>query len=745
MYNSNGNVSKIADNGGNLVEYTYNTQNRLSEISTESTTYTLLYDGFGNQSAIKAGDNTLSTYEYGAFNGKLSQITYGNGHVVKYVYNDLEFISEIWYNDDTEPAYEYQYTSDGKLTRLTDNINGTVTVYKYDTDGRLISGIEYDLTNSSVNASTRVQYNDESYVSNVEYVTPYHAGSNMSSITSSYVYLYDKEGKITDEYIYVGEQTGEAFYGYDGHDRLISTNYYFDPVDSDSSYFSYSTDIVYLHQSVFTYPLVWEYTIDVEFESSNNSYYCGTVYNSDGNIISIVDLVNYTTQYRWSYDYDDLHQLIREDNSQLGQTYIYEYDDAGNIVSKKTYSYTTNAEITSTPLSVDTYVYSTSAWGDLLTSYNGTAITYDEIGNPLSYYNGSSYTFTWDGRRLVSAVKGSNNMSFIYNDEGIRTTKTVNGVTTHYVYSGNLLISEYTDTEAIVYIYDVNGSPIGFRYRLNTYADDVWDTYWYVKNVQGDIVEIYSSAGVKLVTYKYDAWGKTTVAYSNNGASTTAVKNNLTYRGYYYDSYLGLYYLQSRYYDPAICRFINADGYVSTGQGLTGYNMFAYCGNNPVMRVDPDGEGWLLFIALMCVLVALTSCDIEEKENAAREKYNESTVNINGENPDGIIDVEIIGDDIKILDSFEISNRYEQKAILNVAINSESYTGENKNINKMIREWSAHNLGYKLTKGEKMNTLVSWALGKDDANLSAKDVNISSSDNLSILYFFATLGGIISW
>ena len=263
--------------------------------------------------------------------------------------------------------------------------------------------------------------------------------------------------------------------------------------------------------------------------------------------------------------------------------------------------------------------------------------------------------------------------------------------------------------------------------------------------MQGDIVEIYSSAGVKLVTYKYDAWGKTTVAYSNNGASTTAVKNNLTYRGYYYDSYLGLYYLQSRYYDPAICRFINADGYVSTGQGLTGYNMFAYCGNNPVMRVDPDGEGWLLFIALMCVLVALTSCDIEEKENAAREKYNESTVNINGENPDGIIDVEIIGDDIKILDSFEISNRYEQKAILNVAINSESYTGENKNINKMIREWSAHNLGYKLTKGEKMNTLVSWALGKDDANLSAKDVNISSSDNLSILYFFATLGGIISW
>ena len=404
------------------------------------------------------------------------------------------------------------------------------------------------------------------------------------------------------------------------------------------------------------------------------------------------------------------------------------------------------AEITSTPLSVDTYVYSTSAWGDLLTSYNGTAITYDAIGNPLSYYNGSSYTFTWDGRRLATAVKGSKNMSFAYNDEGIRVSKTVNGVTTHYVYSGNLLISEYTDTATIVYIYDVNGSPIGFRYRLNTYADDVWDTYWYVKNVQGDIVDIYSSAGVKLVTYKYDAWGNTTVAYSNNGANTTAVNNNLTYRGYYYDSDLGLYYLQSRYYDPVICRFINADGYVTTGQGLTGYNMFAYCGNNPVMRVDPNGEGWILFIALVGILVVtLTSCDIEEKETAAREKYNDSTVNINGENSDGIVDVKIDGDKIKIIDSYTISNRYEKEAILTVAINSDSYTGENDNINQMVIEWSGHNLAYKVTKGERANALFSQILGKEDAHSSAQDVDFSSSDALYALYFIFTAGGIISW
>ena len=118
----------------------------------------------------------------------------------------------------------------------------------------------------------------------------------------------------------------------------------------------------------------------------------------------------------------------------------------------------------------------------------------------------------------------------------------------------------------------------------------MWDTYWYEKNLQGDIIAIYSASGTQLVTYKYDAWGKTTVTYSNNGANTTAVKNNLTYRGYYYDSDLDLYHLQTRYYDPVICRFINADGYLSTGQGLTGYNMFVYCGNNPVMYVDYIGR-----------------------------------------------------------------------------------------------------------------------------------------------------------
>ena len=179
-------------------------------------------------------------------------------------------------------------------------------------------------------------------------------------------------------------------------------------------------------------------------------------------------------------------------------------------------------------------------------------------------------------------------MSFAYNSDGLRISKTVNGVTRHYVYDGDLLVAEYTDTEAIVYIYDAFDSPIGFKYRSSSYAADVWDVYWYGKNLQGDIVAVYNSAGTLLVSYKYTAWGETTRYYSNGGGTTTAAKNNLTYRGYYYDSDLSMYYLQSRYYDPVIGRFINADS--ALYHSMLGYNMFAYCENNPVNYYDPTGE-----------------------------------------------------------------------------------------------------------------------------------------------------------
>ncbi|MBO7196527.1 MAG: RHS repeat-associated core domain-containing protein [Clostridia bacterium] len=171
-------------------------------------------------------------------------------------------------------------------------------------------------------------------------------------------------------------------------------------------------------------------------------------------------------------------------------------------------------------------------------------------------------------------------------------------------------MAEYTPNYTCVYIYDESGAIIGVKY-ISTSAGSSWQTYFFEKNMQGDVIAVYSDTGTKLVSYRYDAWGNVTTTYHNGGASTLAANNPIRYRSYYYDTALQMYYLQSRYYDAKICRFINADSYVSTGQGLTGYNMFAYCGNNPVMRVDPSGEiWWVLFADDIFQLALLTLCTL---------------------------------------------------------------------------------------------------------------------------------------
>ncbi len=126
----------------------------------------------------------------------------------------------------------------------------------------------------------------------------------------------------------------------------------------------------------------------------------------------------------------------------------------------------------------------------------------------MSYYNGNSYTFTWEkGRELATLVRGSQNISFTYNADGIRTSKTVNGVTHYYTLNGSQILSEEWEDNLYIYLYDESGAPIGMRYRNSTYAEAQFDTFWYTKNLQGDIVGVYNDEGVLVRSYVYDAWG----------------------------------------------------------------------------------------------------------------------------------------------------------------------------------------------------------------------------------------------
>ena len=217
-------------------------------------------------------------------------------------------------------------------------------------------------------------------------------------------------------------------------------------------------------------------------------------------------------------------------------------------------------------------------------------------------------THNWqNGRQLAEATKGSYTLSFKYNDEGIRTSKTVNGVEHIYTLNGSQIVSETWGNNTLIYLYDETGSPIGMQYRTSSMAEDVFVNFFFEKNLFGDIVAVYNESGTKVITYTYDAWGNHEPDELNVVGSNAAARYNpFRYRGYYYDTDTEFYYLQSRYYDPVTGRFLNADGYASTGQGLLGYNMYTYCGNNPVNRVDPAGQFWITVLVAIVVVVAST-------------------------------------------------------------------------------------------------------------------------------------------
>lgn len=229
---------------------------------------------------------------------------------------------------------------------------------------------------------------------------------------------------------------------------------------------------------------------------------------------------------------------------------------------------------------------------------NGYDIIYDEIGNPLSYMG---YTLTWqNGRQLASLSGNGTTASYTYDVDGLRTSKTVNGVKHEYYYVGSRLQYEKYGTTELWFFYDADGTPSGIRYKNGDNIND----YYFVCNWRGDVTEIYDSTGALAASYSYDAWGKVVSVKDASGTAITssthiANVNPIRYRGYYYDTETSLYYLKNRYYDPQVKRFLNADGYVQTGDGLYDKNMFAYCLNNPVNSNDPTGKfAWIAVGAL---------------------------------------------------------------------------------------------------------------------------------------------------
>ena len=247
----------------------------------------------------------------------------------------------------------------------------------------------------------------------------------------------------------------------------------------------------------------------------------------------------------------------------------YSYDTYGNLLKTET---TKNGQ-----KETHTYGYA-SEWSDELVTFDGKAIGYDTLGKPSSYYNGSS--FTWAAGKLATVQDGEISATYHYDYKGLRDEKTVNGITTEFIYEGHDLIAELGD-DPMYYTYDGNFSLIGFERGGSI--------YYYQYDIFGDVIGIVNDDGEQLCSYSYDLWGE---LLSVTGDEELALRNPFRYRGYYYDNESGFYYLESRYYDPHTKRFLSYDDLESFfyGEEEDMESLFVYCGNNPTVFLDKNGR-----------------------------------------------------------------------------------------------------------------------------------------------------------
>ena len=547
------------------VSYSYNSFDNMSEIVRgDGMKYVLAYNSFNNLESINIDgktDGNLITYSYKNGNGKLKEITYANGHTMKATYNSIgQMIAEKWYESSTstDPIahYKYSYDGEGNIVRSIDFIAEKEYNYEYE-QGNIIRATECNIeyANEIVTAKT---------------------------VVNTVRYFYDSESKLTRKVITPAGKTSHTIY-YENtddnsivkleiDDKIITSHSksdsfgrkIFDELQFATGYASRKFEY---HEGV----IPQEHKDKAKVKSSPTTQLVSKItlsqgrtlsyeYDAEERITKVTDSVDGVTEYT----YDALGQLLTETvNGVVVNTMTY--DNYGNILSKNGISYEYD-----------------NVWKDKLVKVGDKNIFYDAQGNPIKYLG---HSLTWEKGRQLKSFDG---YTYTYNANGIRTSKTVAGVKHDYTLDGTKILREcwnYDENtkeyrDVLIPLYDNEDSAYGIIYN-NT-------PFYFVKNLQGDVIEIVNKDAVAVARYSYDAWGVPIVEFDSSECQI-AVVNPFRYRSYYFDQEIELYYIASRYYDSENGRWLNCDSALMLflGQEDTLSNsLFAYCENSPTDNID---------------------------------------------------------------------------------------------------------------------------------------------------------------
>lgn len=460
---------------------------------------------------------------------------------------------------------------DGDLISTTTN-DGDSIVYEYDDRDRLVK-----VDRNSGEETVTTAYNVEDQIVSNEY--------KVDGMTTREDITYDDHGRVATKTKTDGSVvTTTAFEYAEGKEDQIKAvsigdtkhRFEYDALGRvtrkellDGERPLVDESIEYLRYGENSLDLVKEHDVRIGDAISTTEY----EYDVSGNITSIK-----RDEYETRYQYDELGRLVREDNPVLDKTVVYKYDAGGNILLKKEYKYSLEDRLYSP--TITSYTYASKGNKDQLINFNGEKISYDVMGRPTTI---GDHKLAWNKKgKLI----GYDDIAYTYGLNGIRTSKTVDGVKTKYSLLNNKILAEKSDGKEIIYRYSSD--------KLIVFAFNGVE-YIYERNIQGDVLRIYRKDSLSLVAeYHYDAYGNHEVI--NHTDEKIGDVNPFRYRGYYFDVETGWYYLNARYYSSAMGRFISPDELSildETKSQINGLNLYMYCGDNPVMNVDPSGNFFL--------------------------------------------------------------------------------------------------------------------------------------------------------